>query len=156
MVFTIFEPAGAGTAGKVPAERLQRPEVRRAFRVLKVWALAYLAASTLELVTAFAVPYDGSTGSAIGVWIRCSVVTLIAAVIYALAIVAQGGRRRAHRALRVFAWLESVGFILVALIVPGYPLWLRLTTLVVGVFAIGTAIAAGNRQLREAFASQAA
>lgn len=152
MVLSIFQ--SGGTAGKVPAERLQQPEVRRAFRHLRLWALAYLAASGLALVAAFVVPHGGSVGSAIGVWIRCGVVTLIAGIIYVLAIRAQGGRQRAFRVLRVFVWLESIGFILVALIVPGYPLWLRIVTAVIGLLALGTALASGSRHLRGVLASR--
>ncbi|WP_033291771.1 hypothetical protein [Amycolatopsis jejuensis] len=139
-----------GGTGSVPHRNLQQPHVRKAFRVLKGWNLAYLATSVLALIASFVLPEPG--GSAIGVWIRCGVVTLIAALIYFLTTRAGKGDRRAYRTLTVVAYLESIGFLVVALIVPGYPLWLRAAQIVVGVFAIGTALATSNRQLRQAFA----
>lgn len=151
MVINILQPGGAGAAGKVPAQRRQQPEARRAFRTLKAWSLAYLGVSVLVLAASVVVLQDADLGSAVGSWIRCGVVALIAAVIYALAVRAQGGQRRSYRVLRVFAWLESIGFLVVAVAVPGYPLWLRVASLVVGVFAIGTAVASGNRTIRAVF-----
>lgn len=155
MVINILQPGGVGAAGKVPAQRLQQPEVHRAFRTLKSWSLAYLGVSVLVLAASFVVLQDASLGSAVGAWIRCGVVAVIAGIIYGLVVSAKRGQRRSYRILRVFAWLESLGFLVVAVVVPGYPLWLRITSLVVGVFAVATAVASGNRHIRAAFADDA-
>ncbi|MFC4243200.1 hypothetical protein ACFOYW_07425 [Gryllotalpicola reticulitermitis] len=147
---SIFKLFRRGTGGTVPEQRMQAPEVRRAFRTLRGWALTYLITAALALVASFVIPH-ASTGGTIGVWIRCGVVVLISAIIYALSLRAQRGHRSSYRTLRVFAWLESIGCILVALIVPGYPIWLRAATIVIGVFAVGTAVTAGSRRIRRAF-----
>lgn len=151
MVLSGFLPVGRGATGTVPTDRLRQPDIRRAFGVLKVWAMAYLVASVLTLAAVFVVPH-GDTGEFAGVWIRCAVVVLIAGIIAVLAVRSEHGHRRAYRILRVFVYLESLGFILVALIVPGYPLWLRIAQGVIGLFAVGTAVATGNGPLRRAFA----
>lgn len=142
MVLSGFLSSGQGT---VPEHRLRQPDTRRAFHRLRRWALAYLATSMLALVAAF--------GTDVGVWIRCAVVVLIAAVVNLLLARAERGHRRAFRVLRVFAYLESLGFVAVALVVPGYPLWLRIAQAVIGVFAVGTAVATGDARLRRTFAS---
>lgn len=143
-------------AGKVSADRLIQPAVRRAFRAVRVWAFVYLMASAIALIAAFLVPHGADGGSFIGTWVRCAVVALVAAVINVLAVAAQRGGRRSYGILRVFVWLESLGCVLVVLIVPNYPLWLRLATVVIGVFAVGTAVATSNHHLRGAFANQPA
>jgi hypothetical protein len=135
-----------GHTTPVPEHRLRQQETRRAFQTLRRWALTYLATSVLALAAAF--PLTES----IGAWIRSAVVMLIAAVINVLVARSEEGHRRAYRILRVFAYLESLGFVVVALIVPGYPLWLRITQAVIGVFAVGTAVATSNIHLRRTFA----
>lgn len=155
MLLSGFLPMGRGT--DVPEHQLRQPDTRRAFRRLRRWALAYLAASVLALAAAFVVLADetgGAGGALVGVWIRCAVVVLIAAVITVLVARAERGHRRAYRVLRVFAYLESLGFIVVALVVPGYPPWLRITQAVIGVFAVGTALATSDGRLRRAFANE--
>jgi hypothetical protein len=147
MLLSGFLPIGQG--GTVPDHRLRQPDTRRAFHTLRRWALAYLSASMLTLIASFV-----EDGGAIGVWIRCAVVVLIAAVINVLLARAERGHRRAYRVLRVFAYLESLGFIVVALIVPGYPPWLRIAQAVIGVFAVGTAVATTDARLRRTFASE--
>jgi hypothetical protein len=133
--------------GTVPEHRLRQPDTRQAFHTLRKWALAYLSTSVLALTAAFVMLVGD-----IGVWIRCAVVVLIAAVINVLVARAEHGHRRAYQVLRVFAYLESLGFVVVALVVPGYPPWLRITQAVIGVFAVGTAIATSDGRLRRAFA----
>lgn len=145
MLLSGFLPMGHGT---VPEHRLRQPDTRRTFHRLRRWALAYLATSVLALAATFVMPVGD-----IGVWIRCAVVVLIAAVITVLVARAERGHRRAYRVLRVFAYLESLGFVVVALVVPGYPPWLRITQAVIGVFAVGTALATTDGRLRRAFAS---
>lgn len=152
MLLSGFLPFGQRT--DVPEHRLRQPDTRRAFHRLRRWALAYLATSVLALATAFVVLSDETGGAVIGVWIRCAVVVLIAAVINVLVARAERGHRRAYRVLRVFAYLESLGFVVVALVVPGYPPWLRITQAVIGVFAVGTALATSDGRLRRAFRSE--
>ena len=152
MLLSGFLPTGHG--GTVPEQRLRQPDTRQAFRTLRRWALAYLATSVLALIASFVLLIEDADGGVIGVWIRCAVVVLIAAVITVLLTRAERGHRRAYRVLRVFAYLESLGFVVVALVVPGYPPWLRIAQAVIGVFAVGTAVATTDGRLRRAFASE--
>ena len=151
MLLSGFLPIGR--RGTVPGHRLRQPDTRRGFRRLRRWALAYLATSVLALAAAFVVLADDTGGAVIGVWIRCAVVVLIAAVVNVLLARAERGHRRAFGVLRVFAYLESLGFVMVALVVPGYPPWLRIAQAVIGVFALGTAVATGDARLRRTFES---
>lgn len=152
MLLSGFLPTGPG--GTVPEHRLRTPDTRQAFHTLRRWALAYLSASVLALVASVVVLVEDVDGGVIGVWIRCAVVVLIAAVITVLLARAERGHRRAYRVLRVFAYLESLGFLVAALIVPGYPPWLRIAQAVIGVFAVGTAVSTTDVRLRRTFAGE--
>ena len=143
----LFRSAGP----RLPARVLSDSKLRGAFRRLRVWALGYVLSSALLVAAAVTIPLSEDDGGRLGIVLRSAGMAVVALVIFWLASMSQRGSRNAFRYLRVLACLESVGFVVVSLVIPGDPTEIKIAKAVIGVLAIGTAVASLSPTIGRAF-----
>jgi len=143
----LFRSAGR----RLPARLLSDPKLKSAFRRLRIWALGYVLSSVLLVAAAVTIPLSDDDGGRIGIVLRSAGMAVVALVIFGLATMTQHGSRNAFRYIRVLACLESIGFVVVSLVIPGDPTEIKIAKAVIGVLAIGTAVASLSPTIGRAF-----
>ncbi len=111
---------------------------------------AVLALSVATLVVAAVV------GSDAPVWVRGTIVAVIAVVLLLLAKRAAAGSRGAYRRMLIMTTVAPIAVVvIVALPHDGFPVWMKIEQSVVGLLLLGAAVLAGRRDVRQAYRSHA-
>lgn len=117
---------------------------------LRTLFAAVLVLSVATLVVAAVV------GSDTPVWVRGTIVAVIAVVLLLLAGRAAAGSRGAYRRMLIMSIVAPIAVIvIVALPHDGFPAWMKIEQSVVGLLLLGAAVLAGRRDVRQAYRSHA-
>jgi hypothetical protein len=91
-------------------------------------------------------------GGNAAVWIRGTIVIVIAAVLIALARRAFHGSRAAYLRMRLMSTVAPLAIVvIIALPHDGFPVWMKAEQAIVGVLLLAAAIMVGRRTVRQAY-----
>ena len=93
-------------------------------------------------------------GSDAPVWVRGTIVAVIAVVLLLLARRAAAGSRGAYRRMLIMSTVAPIAVaVIVVLPHDGFPAWMKIEQSVVGLLLLGAAVLAGRRDVRQAYRS---
>jgi hypothetical protein len=129
----------------------KHPRSVAAFSTVKRLVGVYLGISLLTMVAVFLL---GSNTSLVTdtVWVRGTIVAATALLMFAFAVRAARGSRKAYLRVRIMSGVMVVA-ILVIVLLPGFiPLWMRIEQGVCGLVLIGVVAVVNGKHLRAVFA----
>lgn len=134
-------------------EHLHHPRTRTAFHLIKLLVGVYLAISVLTLAAIVVLRNDTAAVNA-AVWTRGTIVAVSALLLFAFAVRAARGSRRAYLRLRVVSAIMVVAIAVIIALPNPFPLWMKIEQGVCGLVLIGVAVLANGKHLRSLFVSK--
>lgn len=129
----------------------KHPRSVAAFSTVKRLVGVYLGISLLTMVAVFLLANNTSLVTDT-VWVRGTIVAATALLMFAFAVRAARGSRKAYLRVRIMSGVMVVA-ILVIVLLPGFiPLWMRIEQGVCGLVLIGVVAVVNGKHLRAVFA----
>ncbi|SEP47323.1 hypothetical protein [Amycolatopsis saalfeldensis] len=135
----------------IPAQELQHPRSRSAFRTVRGLVSGYLGLSVLTLVAIFLLR-DNKTMVTDSVWVRATIVVASALLTLSLTVRASRGSQRAFLRLRIVSGVMLVAIVVIVALPGAFPVWLRIEQGVCGLALLGVVLIVNGRHLRSLFA----